>query len=110
MKGLSILISFTLTLYVLSGVVKIRLDKPALTKIYTSSTIMTIAILLIEQTYYSKYLLPLYITLGAAIYTLSLRLLKVIDEQDLNLLKQVFGAKLSTIITKALYHTTSKRS
>jgi len=110
MKGLSILISFTLTLYVLSSVVKIRLDKPALTKIYTSSTIMTLTILLIEQTYYSKYLLPLYITLGAAIYIISLRLLKVIDEQDLNLLKQVFGAKLSAIITKALYHTTNKRS
>jgi hypothetical protein len=36
--------------------VKIRLDKPALTKICTSSTIIAIAILLIEQTYYHRLL------------------------------------------------------
>ena len=104
MKGLSILIGFTLSLYVLSGVVKIRLNRLALLKIYSSSAIMALTILVAEHIYYSRFLLPLYIALGGAVYILTLRFLKVLDEQDLTLLNRVFGAKIGSIISKALYH------
>ena len=104
MKGLSILIGFILTFYILSGVVEIRLNLHALLKIYLSSAAMALIILIVEYTYYSRFLLPLYIALGGAVYILTLRFLRVIDEHDLTLLNQVFGAKIGSIISKALYH------
>jgi polysaccharide transporter, PST family len=103
MKGLSILIGFILSLYTLSKVVKIRFDKVALIKIFSSSVIMALIIILIEGIYYSKFLLPLYIGVGGGIYILSLRLLRVIDEQDVSFLNQVFGTKMGLIISKIFY-------
>ena len=58
-----------------------------------------------------RFSTPLYITLWGTFYILTLRFLKVIDEQDLTLINQVFGAKIGWIISKALYHhTPSKKS
>jgi len=104
MKGLSLLLGFTLSIYVLSSVVKIRLDKPALAKIFVSSTIMALTLLLVQHIYYSRFLLPLYLALGGAVYVAILRSLAVLDEQDLSLLKQVLGARMGLVIGKALYH------
>jgi O-antigen/teichoic acid export membrane protein len=103
MKGLSMLLSFIISLYVLSRVVEIKLDKIVLLKIFSSSVIMALAVLLIEYVYYSEFLLPLYVFVGGLVYMLSLRFLSVFDEQDILFLKQVFGVRVGLIISRVLY-------
>jgi len=103
MKGLSMLLSFIISLYVLSRVVEIKLDKLALLKIFSSSAIMALAVLLIEYVYYSRFLLPLYVFVGGLVYMLSLRFLNVFDEQDILFLRQVFGVRVGLIIGRVLY-------
>ena len=103
MKGFSLLVSFTLSLHVLSKVVNIRLDRLALLKTFSSSTIMALVVLAVEQLYYSRFLLPFYVALGGVVYTFLLRLFKVLDGEDLALLQQVFGGKIGLVVRKALY-------
>ena len=97
------LLSFIISLYVLSRVVEIKLDKLALLKIFSSSAIMALAVLLIEYVYYSRFLLPLYVFVGGLVYMLSLRFLSVLDEQDILFLRQVFGVRVGLIISRVLY-------
>jgi O-antigen/teichoic acid export membrane protein len=102
-KGLSMLSSFALTLWLLSGVACLRFDGRALLKIYCSAAVMTLAVLLVERVWYSAFLLPFYVVVGAAFYALSLRFLSVLDDQDALLLERVFGARVASIACKLLY-------
>jgi O-antigen/teichoic acid export membrane protein len=103
MKGFSMLVSFTLSLHVLSRVMRIRLDRPALLKTFSSSTMMALIVMVVEQLYYSKFLLPFYVVLGGIVYMFFLRLLKVLGEEDLAFLQQVFGGKIGLVVRKVLY-------
>jgi len=88
---------------VLSNIVKIRLDRLALLKTFSSSTIMALVVLAVEQLYYSKFLLPFYVVLGGIVYTFFLRLLEALDDEDLAFLQQVFGGKIGLVVRKVLY-------
>jgi len=69
----------------------------------SSSTMMALAVMVVEQLYYSKFLLPFYVVLGGIVYTFFLRLLKVLDEGDLAFLQQVFGGRIGLVVRKVLY-------
>jgi len=103
MKGFSLLISFILSIHVLSKVVKIRLDSLALLKVFSSSTIIALVVLSVEQLYYSKFLLPFYVVLGGVIYALFLEFLRVLGDEDFAFLQQIFGDKIGLVIGKVLY-------
>lgn len=104
MKGLSLLLTFILSVSVLSRVVKISIDKYALSKIFSCCVIMTITVILVEQLYYSRYMLPFYVFIGGLVYVLLLRFLRVINDQDLIFLRQSFGDKIGSLLLK-VFHT-----
>ncbi|MCD6488219.1 MAG: polysaccharide biosynthesis protein [Desulfurococcales archaeon] len=101
-KGSSILISFTLTLTTLSKIIKIELEKQTLTKILTASTIMALTVTTIQQFTYNPILLPIYILIGGATYLTLIKLFKIIDKNDLLLLKQIIGEKYTKLIEKIM--------
>jgi hypothetical protein len=69
----------------------------------SSSTMMALIIMAVEQLYYSKFLLPFYVVLGGIVYAFFLRLLRVLDGEDLAFLQQTFGGRIGLVVRKALY-------
>jgi len=101
-RGISILLTFTLSLYFISKTIKIEIDHKAAAKTLLSSTIMATAVILTQQITYNKLLLPLYITIGAATYAASIRALKTLNHEDTQLIKEITGEKTAKLITKIL--------
>jgi len=101
-RGISILLTFTLSLHFISKTIKIEIDRKAAAKTLLSSTIMATAVILTQQITYNKLLIPLYITIGAATYAASIRALKTLNHEDIQLLKEITGEKTAKLITKIL--------
>ena len=102
MRGTALLLTLLLNIYFLSKVVKVEIDKEAFIKALISSVIMAAAVYLAQQVYYSKFLLPIYVLLGAAIYAVEMRALKVLNQSDVQLLTQLLGERKAALITKLM--------
>jgi len=110
-RGVSLLLGFLLSVYVLSKMLRVEIDLQTLVKALTSSTVMAVIVLAVQQFYYSKFLLPLYVILGTFIYASGLRLMKILDQGDLELLSKIVGERVARYLIKALgYSHTSRRS
>jgi hypothetical protein len=46
---------------------------------------------------YSKFLLPVYVLIGAVVYLILLRLLRAVDPADVSLLRGFLGPRLSLV-------------
>ena len=46
---------------------------------------------------YSKFMLPSYVLIGATVYLLMLRVLKVVNAEDLKLVRDFLGERLSVV-------------
>ena len=55
---------------------------------------MAAGVMAVQMVGYSKFLLPLYATIGVMIYIIMFRLLKVVDSDDLRLLRRFLGKRL----------------
>jgi O-antigen/teichoic acid export membrane protein len=104
MRNASIAFSFTVSAYLLNKIVKIKINKKALTKTVTASATMTATILILQQISYDKNLLLLYIFPGATIYIALVRILKTPDNEDFQLLKQIVGEKAAKYAERILAH------
>jgi len=96
-KGVSVLISFVLAFIILRKIIAIKIDKEALWKSLISGIAMTIIVKAVELTWPSMYMLPLYITVGGAVYLILLKVLKAIKEDDIKLVEEIFGQKISRL-------------
>ena len=101
-RGAASLITFLLSLHFLSRIIKIEIDYKAGLEAIFSSIVMAIVVIVFQQVLYSKFLLPLYIVLGGITYALMIRLLKVINKEDIQLIQQITGEKLATYMAKIL--------
>lgn len=104
-RGVSLLVSFVLSVYVLSKILRVEIDRKALAKASTASVLMAAGVLAVQQFYYNKILLPFYAILGLAIYASSLRLLKALDQSDFQLLTKIAGEKTARYVVKILGYT-----
>jgi len=102
MKGASLLLTLILNIYFLSKIVKVEIDKETFIKTLISSAIMAAAVFLVQQVYYSKFLLPIYVLIGAAIYLAEIRAFKVMNQSDIHLLIQILGEKNAKFIGKLM--------
>ena len=102
MRGASLLVTLLLTVYFLSKIVKVEIDKQAMFKALISSTIMAAAVFVAQQVRYSMALFPLYVLIGAAIYFSCMRLLKVLDKSDVQLVQRTVGKRVTVVLTKIL--------
>jgi len=96
-RGFAMVIGTVLTLYFLRGKIKVKLDLEAITKSLAASTIMAAGVFAVQVLAYSKFLLPVYVLVGAVIYLISLRLLKAIRRADIDLIRRYLGRRLNFI-------------
>ena len=94
--------NFTLTLLALKKIIKIELEKQTLTKILAASTLMALTVTAIQQFTYNPILLPIYILIGGATYLTLIKLFKILNKNDITLLKQIIGEKYTKLIEKIM--------
>ena len=97
-KGVAMIISLALTIFALRRRMPIRLDKEALWKSWTAATFMFLVVGVIEWIYLSQYLLPFYIFAGGVAYVAALKMLKAVNENDIQLIRNLTGKRLSPIV------------
>jgi len=97
-KGAAMIISFVLTGIVLRKRMPIRFDREAVWKSWTAAVGMFGAVWFVERMHFSPYLLPLYVVVGGVAYAVALRLLGAVNENDIELVRNLLGEKANTII------------
>ena len=102
MKGASLLITSILSIYYISKIVKIEVNTSTATKTLISSLTMAITVLATQQLLQNKILLPLHVLIGAITYISIIRRMKVLDEEDVQLIKGIFGEKITRYIAKIM--------
>ncbi|MEM2980374.1 MAG: oligosaccharide flippase family protein [Thermoproteota archaeon] len=95
MKGVSFLFSFLFSLYFVSKTVRIKFDGKAVLKILASSIVMVLLVTLVQQLAYNKFFLPAYVILGGIVYLLMIRFFKVLNNEDFQLIREIFGERVS---------------
>jgi len=98
-KGAAMIISFVLTVIVLRKRMPVRFDREAVWKSWTAAVGMFVAVWFVERMHFSPYLLPFYVVVGGVAYTVALRLLGAVNENDIELVRNFLGEK-ATVITK----------
>jgi len=97
-KGAAMIISLVLTVIALRKHISIKFDKEAVWKSWCAAIVMLVAVWFIESLHFSPYLLPLYVALGGIVYMVILRLLRIVNENDIKLIRNLLG-KRGTVIT-----------
>jgi len=97
-KGAAMIISLVLTLIALRKRVQIELDKEAIWKSWSAAIVMFMAVRLMEQIYFSPYLLPLYVFVGGTVYMIALRVMKAVKEDDMQLIRNLMGKRATPIV------------
>jgi len=100
-RAVAMILSFVLTFLVLRRRTLIEFDKVAIRKSWVAAAVMFVTVGLVGQVYMSRYLLPLLILLGGTVYVVALRLLKAVDEGDIELVRKLLGNR-AMFVTKIL--------
>jgi O-antigen/teichoic acid export membrane protein len=93
-RGLGIIATTALTFLFLRRKLGLRLDLEMMFKTLAAGAIMAAIVVVVQITFYSAYLLPMYILIGAVAYLTGLRVLKAVKQDDIDLLGRYFGHKL----------------
>jgi O-antigen/teichoic acid export membrane protein len=96
-RGLSILLAGVLVIPVSSRKMALRLDFGSIAKPLFASSLMAIVLFALQLVYYAKFVLLVYVLVGGIIYIISLRLLKAVDEQDMELVRGFLGRRLESV-------------
>jgi O-antigen/teichoic acid export membrane protein len=100
-RGLSLAISLIFSILVLRKFLKVRFDMQAYGHAWIASLIMAVAVLVAEELFYNKYLLPVYVAIGAVVFIAVLRLLHAVKPEDLELISDFLGPRMG-VITRIL--------
>ncbi|RLG93252.1 hypothetical protein DRO37_08550 [Candidatus Bathyarchaeota archaeon] len=101
-KGVSIVVTLALVMHFTSKVVRIEIDREAFLKTLISASIMAAVVLAVQHIYYSKFLLPLYVAVGAVIYVAEIRALKMLVPRDIELLVKIIGERNAALISRLM--------
>jgi len=97
-RGITMAVSFLLTIAILRGKHGIELNTRAIIESLAAATVMGVVVMLAQAIYYNRYLLPLYVAIGAVTYFVMLKLLGAVKRQDFELAREVLGARLSFLV------------
>jgi len=92
-RGVTLIVSFSLTTFVLRRRALVKFDKKAFWKSWSASVIMLLVVGLIEYIYFNHYLLLLYVLVGGVTYLMALRLLKAVNQDDIHLIRNLVGKR-----------------
>jgi O-antigen/teichoic acid export membrane protein len=96
-RGLSLVISLILSILVLRRYLKVQFDMKAYGYAWIASLVMAGVVLIAQRLFYSKYLLPAYVTLGVAVFLVVLRLLRAVKPEDFDLISDYLGPRMGFI-------------
>jgi O-antigen/teichoic acid export membrane protein len=96
-RGLSLMFSLILSILVLRRFLKVSFDMRAYAKAWIASLVMAAIVLIAQQLYYSKYLLPVYIAIGGVVFVIVLRMLHAATPSDLELISDYLGPRMNFI-------------
>jgi O-antigen/teichoic acid export membrane protein len=97
-RGITMVAGLVTVMIALKSRIGIGFDVEAFWKALVSGGVMAVAVLLAQVHYYSKYLLPVYVILGGAVYLSMLLLLRAIKAQDIQLLDEFLGPRYRFIL------------
>jgi len=80
---------------------RVDFDLEALWKSWLASLAMAIAILFLQEVWYSKYLLPIYVLAGGVVYLVMLRILRAVRAHDVHLVKAFVGRRWGRMVDRA---------
>jgi len=75
----------------------LKLDLVTIAKTLAAGTVMVATVVAVQVVEYGKFMLPLYVVIGASVYLIMLRLLRVVNVGDLSLLRLLLGNRLSRV-------------
>ncbi|MEM2930738.1 MAG: oligosaccharide flippase family protein, partial [Thermoproteota archaeon] len=101
-KGVSILLSFLFSLFFLKRVMKVGVDTPVALRILLSSALMAMVVLAAQQFLQGSLFLPLHVLIGVAAYALLVRGLRVLNSDDVELIKGLFGERFSRYVVRIM--------
>jgi len=96
-RALAIILVAALTVLVVSRKMALQVDIPAVAKNLFAGTVMAVVLVAFQVVVYSKFLLPVYVLIGAIVYLILLRLLRAVEPADLSLLRGFLGPRLSLV-------------
>jgi len=91
------LVSFLYTAYRLKRIKGLYFDWEALAKVWIGSMVMVTVVRLVEFLYMSKYLLFVYVLIGAVVYLFMLRILHAVKKQDVELIRAMLPSSLRVV-------------
>jgi O-antigen/teichoic acid export membrane protein len=97
-RGITMVASLLLSIWVLRKKINLKLDKEAFWKSLLSSAIMAVVVGGVEHLWYDTYLLPFYLMLGAFVYLGMLRILKASRDKDIELLRLYLGKRFEFLM------------
>jgi O-antigen/teichoic acid export membrane protein len=91
-RALSMLLGLLLTWYFVRRKILVKLDFQAIMKSVAASGAMALSMEALQLLYYSRFLLPLYLIVGALVYLLAMRALRGMNRGDIDLIRQMLGS------------------
>jgi len=96
-RGISLITSLVLSILTLRKFLKLQFDVEAYVFAWVASLLMAGAVLVVELFMYSEYLLPVYVAIGGFVFIFALRLLHVINREDIGLVEDLLGPRLESV-------------
>ena len=112
-RAVAIILTATLQFLILKSILALRLNFRMVAKTIVAGATMVAVVVAVQMVGYSKFLLPLYATIGVLIYLMMFRLLKIVDSNDLRLWRRFLGKRLwplSNILSFILLDQTSRET
>ena len=97
-RGIAMIVSLILVIIVLRRKMPINFDREALWKSWTAAVTMALAVWLIQQACFSRYLMPIYVLAGGVIYMTGLKILKAVNKNDLQLIRNLLGRRATPLM------------
>lgn len=97
-KGGAMIIHLMVNFVVLRRCLPLKLDREAIWKGLSAGVIMVLTVWGIQQIHSNQYLLPIYVLIGGVTYTIALRILKVVNENDIQLVRNLVGNRAPFLI------------
>jgi O-antigen/teichoic acid export membrane protein len=94
-RAISMVAGLGLVVFFLKGKLRFEIDRDAAQKSIVAGIVMAIVVMGIEAGFYSKYLLPAYVLIGAFVYMAMLRLLKAVSREDIRFVREYMGPRLA---------------
>jgi len=93
-RAVAIILSAILQFMILKTIIGLKLNFRMVAKTIVAGATMAAVVMVVQMVVYSKFLLPLYASIGVVIYLVMFRLLKLVEGDDLRLLRRFLGKRL----------------